>query len=537
MTIGKRLIMMLALAIVALLVVGGTGVGAFQRVKTEMLHMTNAILPSMQAMGDIGTAYRDMRTLLLSHIMEQDVDLKNAFNDKVKEARDRASAVVEGYSNLVTDDTDRSNYQTLKKAFETYLVAYDEALKNSSEGKADLAQAALYGKVMPTAQVLEAALKQSTAYNVRMVETTAASVDQVYSRSLGIFGGVILVAVIGLTLFGTLIFRAVKVPLAVMEKTVERIGKELDFTQRVPVQSRDEVGMTVAAFNRLLDTWQQSLRELSSQAAGVARQADMMASTSREMSGNSSAASEAASNMAATVEQVTVSINHVADRAGEADNESRQSGRIADEGAQVIDATVAEINTIANTVHDAAAQIDALARESSNISAVVNVIKEVADQTNLLALNAAIEAARAGEQGRGFAVVADEVRKLAERTSVSTQEIGKLIGSIQQSADAAVARMREVVDRVGSGVAKAEETGMAIQKIRQGSDRVVVVVGDISRAIREQSAASVNIAQLVERIAQMSEEASSAAANTSTAADELKTLSDRMQSVVERYRI
>jgi methyl-accepting chemotaxis protein len=216
---------------------------------------------------------------------------------------------------------------------------------------------------------------------------------------------------------------------------------------------------------------------------------------------------------------------------------SRRSGEIASEGQAVIQDTVSEINGIAERVRDASEQIDQLARESANIGAVVNVIKEVADQTNLLALNAAIEAARAGEQGRGFAVVADEVRKLAERTSQSTQEIGALISTIQQGAEAAVSRMREVVGRVGQGVEKAGLAGGAIQQIRDGSGRVVDMVEDISLAIREQSTASLNISQQVERIAQMSEEASDAAGHTADAASQLQGLAKQMQVAVARYRV
>ncbi|SFZ75823.1 methyl-accepting chemotaxis protein [Chitinimonas taiwanensis] len=537
MTIGKRLILMLGLALAALLIVGGVGITAFRSINTQVQYLTDNTIPSVQATTDIGIAYREMRALLLSHIMEEDVDLKKAFTQKVEEAEAVAKTAVDGYAALTTDETDAANYKALKAAFDEYQKGYKEALASSSAGQADQAVAALYGKVLPAEQVLQAAIGTSGAYNLKLQEQATTEASHVSQRALSIFVIVIAIGVLVLAVFGFLIYRAVTAPLAVMEKTVERIGRDLDFTQRVPVTSRDEVGMTVAAFNRLLDTLQNSFRDIAGAVDGVAGQADQMAEAAHKMSRSSSSASESAANMAATVEEVTVSINHVADRSGEANEMSRRSGEIASEGQAVIQDTVSEINGIAERVRDASEQIDQLARESANIGAVVNVIKEVADQTNLLALNAAIEAARAGEQGRGFAVVADEVRKLAERTSQSTQEIGALISTIQQGAEAAVSRMREVVGRVGQGVEKAGLAGGAIQQIRDGSGRVVDMVEDISLAIREQSTASLNISQQVERIAQMSEEASDAAGHTADAASQLQGLAKQMQVAVARYRV
>jgi methyl-accepting chemotaxis protein len=537
MTIGKRLIAMLLLALAALLIVGAVGVSAFRKMNSQVKEMTDISLPSVQAINDVSVSYRDMRALLLSHIMEQDADLKKAFAQKVDDSRSRAKKAVDGYAGLVSDETDRANYNGLKIAFDMYLEGYEDALKASNTGKADDATAALYGKVIPAEQAMQQAIEKASAYNLKLQEQASAEVAAVYHRAVTIFVVVILVGVVALAGFGFMIYRAVKGPLATMEKMVERIGRDLDFTQRVPVSSRDEVGVTVAAFNRLLDTLQGSFREITAAVGGVTDQATQMALAARGMSDNSAAASESAANMAATVEEVTVSINHVSDRATEANDVSRRSGEIAGVGEGVISDTVAEINGIAERVHKASGQIDQLARESANIGAVVSVIKEVADQTNLLALNAAIEAARAGEQGRGFAVVADEVRKLAERTALSTQEIGSLISTIQRGADEAVSSMREVVDRVEQGVKKAEQAGSSIRQIRAGAGQVVDMVEDISHAIREQSAASTNIAQQVERIAQMSEETSDAAMNTANAAGQLQELANKMQSTVARYRV
>jgi methyl-accepting chemotaxis protein len=216
---------------------------------------------------------------------------------------------------------------------------------------------------------------------------------------------------------------------------------------------------------------------------------------------------------------------------------SRKSGKLSTEGGEVIHKAAAEMSQIAETVRLTAQAIEELGQHSNQISSIVQVIKDVADQTNLLALNAAIEAARAGEQGRGFAVVADEVRKLAERTTKATEEITQMIGTIQHSAQAAVSTMSSAVDQVSGGVALAKQAGSAITQIKDGAEQVVAVVNDISSALTEQSSASNDIAAQVEKVAQMTEENSAAAAETSSAANNLQELASHMRATVSRFKI
>lgn len=269
----------------------------------------------------------------------------------------------------------------------------------------------------------------------------------------------------------------------------------------------------------------------------MASAANLMSTTSTEVATASHQQSESASDMAATVEELTVSINHVGDRAHEANRIARESGTLAASGEAVINKTVSDIRDVATIVREAADLINGLEEHSLEISNVVAVIKEVADQTNLLALNAAIEAARAGEQGRGFAVVADEVRKLAERTAMSTQEISGTINTIRTSAGNAVASMEGVVNKVAKGVESAQEANEAIRLIGVGSRSTVDMVEEIATAIREQATAMNNIATQVERIAQMSEESSAAAGNSAETAQNLDHLAADMHQIVSAYRL
>jgi len=199
--------------------------------------------------------------------------------------------------------------------------------------------------------------------------------------------------------------------------------------------------------------------------------------------------------------------------------------------------TVEDIQAIASTVHDAAGMIGQLERQSQEIAQVVGVIKDVAEQTNLLALNAAIEAARAGEQGRGFAVVADEVRKLAERTAASTQTINTTIAVMHHNTQETAGAMQLAVRQVEAGVARAGNARVAIERIGASSAAITGVVGDIHAALQEQERASGEIASRIERIAHVSQDNDRAAAATSEAALQLEALARQVQAIVYSYRL
>ncbi len=310
-----------------------------------------------------------------------------------------------------------------------------------------------------------------------------------------------------------------------------------DLTARVEVDSTDELGHVGDGFNSMAGALSGLIGQIQTSAGNVSAAANSLAASSAQIHDGSQHQSESAATMAAAVEQTTVGIDQIAERAREAQAISAESGELSAEGSHVVHQTVAEMKGIADSVQQSAQLIEELGKQSGQISAIVNVIKDIADQTNLLALNAAIEAARAGETGRGFAVVADEVRKLAERTTQSTRDIAAMITAIQTGTSQAVNSMQAGVARVSAGVHMAERAGEAMEKIKSGAERVVRSVNDISAALKEQSAASNEIAANVEKIAQMAEENNAAVAGTTATAHELERLAAGLQGEVRRYRV
>ncbi len=293
----------------------------------------------------------------------------------------------------------------------------------------------------------------------------------------------------------------------------------------------------MAAMRHMQDSLRSMISEVTSQAAQLSGNAEMMMYAAETISSRSQSQSEAAQDIAAAVEEMSASIDQIAQNAGDAHGIAAGAGSLADEGGAVIQEASGEIHRLSTAVQSSSAQIQELERHANDITSIVNTIKEIADQTNLLALNAAIEAARAGEQGRGFAVVADEVRKLSERTSASTSEIASMIARIQSGTHEAVNSMTEGEAQATQGVALASRAGEAIGEIRDSAQRVTGVVTAISEAIRQQSAASAEISSRVERIAQMTEEGAEEATRTLDAARELQDMSQVLHSSVSRFSL
>ena len=293
----------------------------------------------------------------------------------------------------------------------------------------------------------------------------------------------------------------------------------------------------LASMKTMRDRLRDMVAKISTGAGQLGQASRQLAQASKAVAESSAQQSEATSATAAAVEEMTVGMGQIADSAGEARELSVQSEELSRKGSQVIHDAASEMSKIADSVEASSTIIATLEQQSKEISAVVNVIKEIADQTNLLALNAAIEAARAGEQGRGFAVVADEVRKLAERTSLSTREIASTVEKIQGGTRNAVQSMVAGVDQVRSGTALAQQAGSSIVEIESGARRVVAVVNDITNSLREQNAASHEIARNVEKIATMVEANNASAEQAAAAAHQLEQLAAGLADSVGSFRL
>jgi methyl-accepting chemotaxis protein len=370
----------------------------------------------------------------------------------------------------------------------------------------------------------------------RLSKEAADGAAATYQRTLMI-SVVALLAAIGASLgLSFVLARGIAGRVAQATQAAGRIA-EGDLSSTIPDSAQqDEVGQLIAALQRMQDSLREVTGAIASSAEELRGSAQGMSSAAEDIRHSSARQSDSVSSTAAAVEQLTVSIAQVADNASAARGVAEQTARIADNGKQLVDGAAAEISKIAESVNTTARSIHALQTSSQQISQIANVIREIADQTNLLALNAAIEAARAGEQGRGFAVVADEVRKLAERTGTSTNEIKAMIDAIQTQTNAAVAQMGQASEQVETGVKMIKDLQAPLEELQGCSSAAVSSLVQLSDAAKEQSNASTQIAQNVERIAQMGEENSAAASNSHSLAQGLAGMANGLQTLVGRFR-
>lgn len=357
-----------------------------------------------------------------------------------------------------------------------------------------------------------------------------------FAISFTVIGTLIAIALGAVTAF--FIIQGILTPLKATNTMLKDIAEgDGDLTVRIPVNTKDEIGELGNNFNAFVEKLQNIISEIAGATSQLATSAEEMAAVTEQTSAGVANQKQETELVATAITEMNSTVLEVANNAENASSAAVDADSEAKAGNQVVSSTVKAITELAKEVEDSATVMQKLKDDSQNIGAVLDVIKGIAEQTNLLALNAAIEAARAGEQGRGFAVVADEVRTLAQRTQESTTEIEGLIAALQNGAEHAASAMNQSRERVTATVEKAEHAGESLSSITRAVGTIMEMNTQIATAAEEQSSVSEEINRNIVNIQSISEQTATGAEETSASSVELARLGEQLQVLVGQFKV
>lgn len=322
-----------------------------------------------------------------------------------------------------------------------------------------------------------------------------------------------------------------------VEKVTDLARGEGDLTKKIVVTTHDEFGTLADEINSLVDKIRGIISDIARTSEQVSASAVELQTNASQMADGAEEVAAQAETVATAGEEMSATSSDIAQNCQMASEGSQQANAAAVSGAKVVDETIAVMGSIAERVKSSAKAVESLGSRSDQIGEIVGTIEDIADQTNLLALNAAIEAARAGEQGRGFAVVADEVRALAERTTRATREIGEMIKAIQTETKGAVIAMEEGVVEVAKGSEKAADSGRALEQILQQINDVNSQIHQVATAAEQQTATTSEISNNMQQITEVVTRTSKGAQESAAAANRLSALADDLRRIVSQFKI
>ena len=441
---------------------------------------------------------------------------------------------------LVDTPQDKETISTIKKLIKEYETGFEKVYEQIKSGTLTTPQDA--NKAMkPYKKPAEEAQKLIVEFAQQIDKRMEETVKNAVAGSGRIQMTILIMAVIAFiiaTLLAIVIIRSITGPLAVfLERTTDIAQGEGDLTKRLDASGSDEIAQVSTMFNLFIDKLHGIISHISSTSSQVASAASELNSTAEQIATGAEEVAAQAGTVATAGEEMSATSGDIAQNCQKAAEGAQRASQSASNGGMVVERTVIVMGQIAQKVQETAKTVESLGQRSDQIGAIIGTIEDIADQTNLLALNAAIEAARAGEQGRGFAVVADEVRALAERTTRATKEIGEMIKAIQKETKGAVAAMEQGVQQVETGTEEAAKSGQALQDILQQVNDVAMQVHQIATAAEEQTATTSEISSNMMQITEVVQQTSRGAHESATAAAQLNGNAEELQRLVRQFKL
>ena len=528
----------LGFGVLALLVFG---LGAFALLQMSSMRKQSHLveskwLPSVMELGTLGQDLMRIRTLTLRLMLNRDPGALQENYAKLDGLREGLQSAEKHYGSLIEVPEERSLYETFVTAKQAYFQRQTRVMELSRHNQLEDALQVINGEMNQYADRMTQSLNELTALNKRGASDATDQAQKVFGSAWSwVVGMMLLTAVITLLLAWGLT-RSIVQPLA-QALGIAQVIAAGDLTADIVIKGRDEPARLLEALKAMQLSLRRTILRISDSSSQLASASEELSMVTEDSTRGLHQQSLEIDQAATAVNQMTAAVEEVARNAVATSQASGESDRIAQRGRQQVQDTVVSINHLAQDVTQAGDQVETLAQKVYGISKVLDVIRSVAEQTNLLALNAAIEAARAGEAGRGFAVVADEVRALAHRTQSSTQEIELLVRDIRQGTDQAVAAMQGSNGRAHSTLELAQSAGVALDEIAAAITLITERNIVIASASEEQAQVAREVDRNITNIRDLALQSSAGANQTSAASQDLSRLATDLNAMVARFSV
>ncbi|SDS72651.1 methyl-accepting chemotaxis protein [Pseudomonas prosekii] len=536
MNIAPRAFLGFALIGGLMLILGVFALNQMSKIRAAGEDIANASVPSIKSLDEFTQLTLRLRVLsyrlLINRepdVQQKTMDLFDARNQQIRDAQ-------RVYEPLIDGAEERAAYDQYVQLLAQYRQLEDRMKSLSRANQVDDLRKMLNTELLTNSEAVNSALAKLLEINTRQIAETDQEATDQYSSSFNLVITLLLIAT-GLTvLFAWLLTNSITKPIANALGAAEEIA-EGNLTRPIIVDGEDEAGRLLAAMAKMQEKLRDTLQRISGSATQLASAAEELNSVTDESARGLTQQNNEIEQAATAVNEMTSAVEEVARNAVSTSEASKNATTSAGDGRDLVQETVSAIERMSADVQSTATLIGDLANESRDIGKVLDVIRGLADQTNLLALNAAIEAARAGEAGRGFAVVADEVRALAHRTQQSTSEIERMIGSIQSGTEHAVDSMRNSTERAESTLSIARGAGLSLDTI----NTAIVEINERNLVIASAAEEQAQVAREVDRnlvnIRDLSVQSATGANQTSAASNELSRLALDLNNMVGRFSL
>jgi len=536
LSIGKKLIT--SYVIIALIsgVIGMIGISKIHQINDAGSELYTADTVPLAELSTISTSFQRVRINMRDAIDAKDSQAAAGYWRKVMELRQRITEEAAKFEKTISSDEMRKLFNGFVEVRQAYSDYLDKIKALQDAGKREEAMALVQGDAKKAAQDEQTHIEKLIQMKEEHARHTAEE-NSAVARTATITMAIFVVVGMGMAVvFGLFITRIITAPLRTAVTIADRIA-EGDLTAHIEEGGTDETGHLMAALKNMVARLKEIVSSTVDISATIAAASDQLHATATQIATGTEQVASQAATVATASEEMAATSSDIAHNSHLAAEASQKSSDAAGRGATVVDQTISGMKTIADRVRETSQAIEELGSHSEQIGEIVGTIEDIADQTNLLALNAAIEAARAGEQGRGFAVVADEVRALAERTTKATHEIGGMIRSMQGKTKAAVAAMEERVREVEEGAQSSVESGQALAEILNRIGDVSQQVTQIATAAEEQTATTGEVSSNIQQITEVVNQTARGAEETAEAAAQLATKAHDLQDLVKTFRL